>query len=128
MNETPAEFDAAWTKAIIDRDVNAAVDVIHDDYALVLVHPTPATVARDEWLRTLPDYIVSDWIVQQSTWDTHGDDVAVHFQLVDMCAVVLGQPRDGLFAITDVWLRGPRGWRVWRRHSTPLTAGAIPRK
>ena len=126
-DDTPAGPDAGWTRAIIDRDVDAAVDFLHEDYALVLVYPTPSTVARDEWLRTLPDYVVSDWIVQQSTWDTHGD-VAVHFQLVDMRAVVLGLSRDGLFTITDVWLRSPSGWRVWRRYSTPLTAGAIPRR
>jgi hypothetical protein len=28
--------------------------------------------------------------------------------------------------ITDVWRRGQDGWRLWRRFSTPMTAGAMP--
>ena len=34
---------------------DAAGQVLHDDYALVLVHPAATRVERDEWLRTLPD-------------------------------------------------------------------------
>jgi hypothetical protein len=42
-----------------------------------------------------------------------------------MKATVLGEDRSGLFVISDVWRRGEQGWRVWRRHSTPLSAGAL---
>jgi len=44
-----------------------------------------------------------------------------------MDAAVFGADRSGLFAVTDTWLRDDDGWRVWRRHSTPMTAGAMPR-
>jgi hypothetical protein len=44
-----------------------------------------------------------------------------------MTATVLGVDRSGLFTISDTWLRTPDGWRVWIRHSTPQTAGDLPR-
>ena len=45
---------------------------------------------------------------------------------VRMTATVLGADRSGVFAISDVWRLRPVGWRVWRRHSTPATAGSRP--
>jgi hypothetical protein len=120
------DADAGWVTALLARDVAGAAGWLHEDYALVLVHPVPAHVDRAEWLRTLPDYVVSQWDVRGSQWDQHGD-VAVHLQLIDMRAVVAGIERNGPFAITDTWLPTPAGWRVWRRHSTPLLAGGIPR-
>ena len=93
----------------------------------MLVHPAPARVERDEWLRTLADYVITEWSVRESTWDVRGD-MATHLQLVEQTAVVRGADRSGPFALTDTWLRDGDGtWRVWRRHSTPLRAGAMPR-
>ena len=42
-------------------------------------------------------------------------------------AVVLGVMFvSGAFVLTDVWRHRSGGWRVWRRHSTPATAGRLP--
>jgi ketosteroid isomerase-like protein len=121
------QADAAWVAALRARDADAARNVLHPEYALVLVHPQPARVEREEWLRTLADYVITEWTVRGSAWDAYGD-MATHLQLVDQTAVVLGADRSGPFALTDIWLRGADGvWRVWRRHSTPLRAGAMPR-
>lgn len=122
----PRDADAAWTSALLARDAGAAAGLLHDDYALVLVHPAPARVERADWLRTLPGYVISSWDVRGSAWDIHGD-MAVHLQLVDQTAVVHGTDRSGLFAVSDTWLRGGDGtWKVWRRHSTPMSAGVMP--
>jgi hypothetical protein len=43
-----------------------------------------------------------------------------------MSATVLGEDRSGTFIITDVWRHRSDGWRVWRRHSTPMFAGDMP--
>lgn len=119
--------DAAWVDALLARDIDAAGGILHAEYALVLVHPGAARVEREEWLRTLPDYVITEWTVRGSAWDVRGD-VATHLQLVEQEAVVLGVDRSGPFALTDTWLRESDGmWRVWRRHSTPLRAGALPR-
>jgi hypothetical protein len=125
--EQLAERDAGWTQALRARDQSRVVEYLHDDYALTLVHPVAAFVARPEWLRTLDGYLIEHWDVRGSHWDVL-PTMAAHLQLIDQRADVLGSRRDGLFAITDVWLPVAGRWVVWRRHSTPLTAGEIPRR
>lgn len=120
------ERNDGWVAALLAAEPASAAEYLHQDFALVLVHPAATTVVRDEWLRTLPDYLVSRWEVRRSVLDVY-DNTATHLQLIDMNAEVFGVDRSGLFAISDVWIRDEQDvWRVWRRHSTPLTAGPMP--
>ena len=114
-----------FQRCIEQRDATAAADVLDDDYALVLVHPAPAIMPRDRWLQVLADYVVHDYEVQEQVIDV-ADDCASVLQLVSMQATVLGEDRSGTFVISDVWRRRASGWRIWRRHSTPLSAGRLP--
>ncbi len=114
-----------WREAIEERDQERAGQILHADYALVLVHPAPATMPRAQWLETLPDYVVHSWEVRAQRVDVAGD-VGLICSLVDMRATVLGQDRSGLFVLTDTWLASGGEWRVWRRHSAPLSAGQMP--
>jgi ketosteroid isomerase-like protein len=113
-----------WEGAIQDRDPVAAGSVLAEDYALVLVHPAPAVLHREDWLAMLPDYVVHEWTVEERIVDVVGDLAAI-LQRVSMQATVQGTDRSGLFAISDVWRRIEGEWRVWRRHSTPFTAGEL---
>jgi ketosteroid isomerase-like protein len=113
-----------WEQATWDRDPDAARSVLADDYALVLVHPSPATVSVDEWIAMLPDYVLHEWKVEERVVDISGD-LGVVLQRVWMRATVKGADRIGLFAVSDVWRRIDGEWRVWRRHSTPFTAGTL---
>ena len=112
-------------RVVLDRDQALAGSVLDDDYMLMLVQPVPAAVPREVWLGLLPDYVVHEYQVEEQTVDEDGDTAAV-LSRVRMRADVLGEDRSGLFAITDVWRQRPGGWRVWRRHSTPATAGRLP--
>lgn len=112
--------------AVLGRDAGLASGCLHDDFALVLVQPAPATLPRSRWIEMLPDYVVHEWQVEEQTTEVDGDCAAVH-QRVATKATVLGEDRSGVFVLTDVWRRGPDGWRLWRRFSTPLTAGALPK-
>ena len=114
-----------FQQAIEARDTTAADDVLHQDYALCLVLPASAVIPRASWLETLPSYVVHEWSVEEQQVESRGDVAAV-LQRGFQRATVHGQPRDGLFVVTDVWLRENGKWRVWRRHSTPLTAGEVP--
>ena len=114
-----------FQQAIEARDTTAADDVLHQDYALCLVLPVSAVIPRASWLATLPSYVVHEWSVEEQQVESSGDVAAV-LQRGFQRATVHGQPRDGLFVVTDVWLRETGKWRVWRRHSTPLTAGEVP--
>jgi len=125
---TPDDLTTAMNSfdvAVQQRDQAVAEEVLDEDYALVLVHPSPATMPRARWLEVLHDYVVHSYTVEQQRID-QSDDVAVVLSKVRMQATVLGEDRSGLFVISDVWrLRNGR-WRVWRRHSSPLTAGDMP--
>jgi len=114
-----------FQRCIQQCDVEAADLVLDADYALVLVHPAPAVMPRDRWLQVLPDYVVHDYEVHERVIDVAGDCASV-LQLTSMRATVLGEDRSGTFVLSDVWRRGESGWRIWRRHSTPLTAGQMP--
>jgi ketosteroid isomerase-like protein len=116
-----AEFD----RCVRERDKALAETVLHEQYALVLVQPSPAEMPRARWLEVLDDYVVHDYAVQEQRIDVDGDLAAV-LQRVQMRATVLGKDRSGTFVISDVWRRGAGGWQVWKRHSTPLEAGRVP--
>src|SRR6476469_2213712 len=99
MYDSPESADEAWNRALLARDVDAAAAILHEDYALLVEHPARARVARPEWLRMLPVYVISDWTVVDSEWDLIGD-TAVHSQLVRQEAMVNGADRSGLFALS----------------------------
>jgi ketosteroid isomerase-like protein len=114
-----------FDEAVQQRDLVAADEVLDEDYALVLVHPSAVHTPRASWLHLLPDYVVHSYIVEEQHIDQVGDVAAV-LSRVRMRATVLGEDRSGLFVLTDVWRRREGGWRVWRRHSSPLSAGELP--
>ena len=116
----------AWQRTIEARDPEAAAHFLSDAYALVILQPQPVVVGRDEWLRMLPDYDVRGYSVEERIVQAGGDLCTV-FQRVDQTAVVKGVERSGIFILVDVWVREADAWRVWRRHSTPLSAGPAPR-
>jgi hypothetical protein len=115
-----------WQRAIEERDPEAAASFLADDYALVILQPQPAVVERGEWLRMLPDYHVNAYSVEERMVQTR-DGLCTVLQRVDQTAVVKGVERSGIFILLDVWVEEAGAWRVWRRHSTPLSAGSAPR-
>jgi len=125
MPDELADAIARFERCIEDRDRETAETVLDPDYALVLVQPARAVVPRARWLEVLPDYVVHDYAVEESIVDIDGD-LATVLHRDRMSATVLGEDRSGIFVLTDVWRRTADGWRVWRRHSTPLSAGNMP--
>ena len=116
----------AWQRAIEARDPVAAAKYLADDYALVVTNPELAVMPREEWLRLLGDYDVRSYDIRHREVSVRAG-VGVVVQRVTMTAVVAGADRSGTFILVDLWSEEEGGWRVWRRHSTPLTAGAVPR-
>ena len=116
---------ASFQRCIESRDREAAEDVLHPEYALVLVQPGKAVLSRIRWLELLADYVVHSYAVEERVIDVDGDVAAV-LHRAEMEATVLGEDRSGLFVISDLWRRTEGHWQVWRRHSTPLRAGPLP--
>lgn len=118
---------AAFQACILDRDVVGAEQVLDADFALVLVYPAAATVPRAQWLATLPVYDIHQYDVEECMVEIDRDgDTATMLHRATMACHVDGVDRSGTFVISDVWRKRADGWRVWRRHSTPLTAVALP--
>lgn len=119
------ERSERWQRAIEGRDVDAAGAILADDYALEIVQPTRAVMPRAQWLALLPEYIVFDYEVLERIVEVDGD-LGLMFQRVRQGATVRGADRSGIFVLTDTWRRQDGVWKAWRRHSTPLAAGALP--
>lgn len=114
----------ALERCIVDRDEDLADRVLDEDFALVLVQPQQAVMPRARWLDVLADYVVHHVEVQEQVIDAD-TDCAVVLRRVRMSATVLAEDRSGVFVISDIWRRRGDEWRIWRRHSTPLDAGAM---
>jgi ketosteroid isomerase-like protein len=114
-----------FQRCINGRDGAGADRILDADYALVVVIPARAVAPRARWLEMLPDYVVHDYVVEEQVVDEDGDHAAV-LSRVRMQATVLGEDRSGVFALSDIWRRSDGAWKVWRRHSTPLSAGLLP--
>jgi hypothetical protein len=115
-----------WQSALEARDPEAAAEFLADDYALVVTHPAVVVVPRAEWLRLLPEYDVREYEIEHRDVEIRYG-VAVVVQRVNMTAVVNGVDRSGVFVLVDLWIDVAGAWRVWRRNSTPLSAGTMPR-
>ncbi len=119
--ESMAEFQ----RCVEERDRAGAEHALDPGFALVLVSPAPAQMPKARWLEVLQDYVIHDYVVEEQTVDEDGDCAAVASR-VRMSATVLGEDRSGTFVISDVWRQRASGWLLWRRHSTPITAGRLP--
>ncbi|MFN2518854.1 MAG: nuclear transport factor 2 family protein [Jatrophihabitantaceae bacterium] len=125
MSDDLEKAMAEFQRCIAQRDQDGAGRILDEHYALVLVHPIRTEVPRELWLSNLPDYVVHSYDVQERFIDIDGD-CAVVLHRANMTATVNGVDRSGLFVISDIWRMRDGRWRVWRRHSTPLSAGPMP--
>jgi hypothetical protein len=115
---------ALWDQAIEERDEAAAAELLAAEFAFELVQPVRNVMTREVWLEVLADYVVNEWDVEEQIIDVDGDYAAT-LRRVRMQATVMGEDRSGIFVISDMWRRIDGEWRVWRRHSTPLSAGGV---
>ena len=115
---------ALWDRAIQERDEVAAAQLLAPEFALELVQPVRSVMSREVWLEVLADYVVHEWEVVEQIVDVDGDYAAM-LRRVRMQATVMGEDRSGIFVMSDLWRRLDGEWRVWRRHSTPLSAGQL---
>jgi len=120
LGESLIEFQ----RCIAERDVPAADRILDAEYALMLVLPVAAVVPKERWLATLPEYVVHSYDVQEQLIDIDGDTAAV-LHRADMHATVSGADRSGIFIVSDIWRLRDGQWRIWKRHSTPLSAGKL---
>lgn len=120
---TPAqqilELERLWVGAIQRRDKAAMVNFLADGYFLAIgaAGGRLKVVPRAAWLETLSVYETRSFSFDDVQVHTYGD-TAVVVMLFSQEATVRGQDRSAQFVITDIWVKGPNGWRVAERHSS----------
>ena len=113
MHDELTRAIADLQRCIEQRDVAAAASVLDEEYSLLLVQRTRATMPRDRWLETLADYIVHEYAVEEQIVDVDGD-LAVVLHRDRMRATVLG---------IDRIVRRPHGWAGRHRDSAHANPG-----
>ena len=120
------EAIAGFTEAAYARDVERTGDYLADDFQVVFTHPAPQVVDRASFLGMLPDFHTDEYTVSYEL-NVVDDHRAVNYKKVYMRSRVRGVERNGDFTSADYWLFQPgRGWAMWQRFSTPLSASTLP--
>ena len=122
------ELERQWAAAIQRQDAAAMTGFLADEYFLAIgVQGGPLKIVpRAAWLDNLKNYVTKSWTVDDQQVHVYGD-TAVVLMLASQEATVGGQDRSAQFVITDIWVKGPQGWRVAERHSSRPEPARAPR-
>jgi ketosteroid isomerase-like protein len=116
------EIDAseqAWRRAVLAGDEPALQRLLHEEFQLVGIRSTGASAfSREIWFDALRRMTIRVLDVEL-TDVTALDEIAIATVEGSWTLEMDGRPIDERFLLTDVWVRGPAGWQVVRRHSSP---------
>ena len=115
-----SRLEAEWRDALFAKDEERLRTLIHPDFQLVGVRgDAPVTLDLDAWIAALANMDVVDLCVDVTHVSrVRGTIVAT----VDARWSVryLGQTIQERVLLTDIWCECEEGWKVLRRHSSPL--------
>ncbi len=114
-----ADMERQWAAAFQRKDIVALQRMMADGYSLVIaVENMPLQVVpRNAWLESLNDYEITEAAVEHIYVHVY-DRVAVAVMLWRQTATLLGQDRNAVFMLTDVWVAQGDEWRLAERHSS----------
>ena len=125
---TPQEAEAAFYQAIERGDLDAMMAVWAEDEDIVCIHPGSArltgyALVREAWRRIFDSGTrFRVHILALST--VRGPLTAVH-SLVESVEVLGEQDMTAPVAATNVYVRGPLGWRMIVHHASPVPPDSI---
>jgi ketosteroid isomerase-like protein len=108
-----------WAAIVVRRDVEAAEQLLADDFVLTSEGGVSDYVTREQWLATLPQLETRELTctVDQAR---EFDDIAVVRAHLHWEASLGNRDLTGTYVIVDVFTRTPTGWRASWRISTRL--------
>ena len=115
--------ELAWADAVERRDVDAARDLLADDFSLASVGGVAPVLPRDAWLAALPTIDTRSLACEVLDTRIYGD-VGIVQATLNWDASVDGRDLTGDYAITDVFTRSAGRWRASWRVSVRLPKGA----
>ena len=115
-----AQLEAEWREALFAKDEAKLRALIHPDFQLVGVRgKEPVSLDLDSWIDALANMDVVDLTVDVTHCTRHQGTIVA---TVDARWSVryLGQVIQERVLLTDLWVECEKGWKVLRRHSSPL--------
>ncbi len=103
-----------WMDAVRRKDVAALESIVADEYIYTASDQGRST--RAQWLSTATVYDIDHIAYVSETVHEYGS-TAVVFSEVELTARIDGQPRTGLFLLTDCWTWRDERWQVVARSS-----------
>jgi ketosteroid isomerase-like protein len=125
---TPQEAEAAFYEALERGDLDAMMSVWSEDEEIVCIHPggarlTGYAMVREAWHRIFEHGArLKVQLLALST--VHGPFTAVH-SVVEQISVAGEKHLAAPVAATNVYVRGPQGWRMIVHHASPVPPNSI---
>lgn len=112
-------LEHAFAAAIKTRDTLQTNKFQSDTYFLAIgVQGMPLQIVSGErWRLGLKDYVTESFSIDDIKVNVYGN-TAVVVLLYSQEATVRGQDRGGQFMLTDIWVKGDKGWMIAERHSS----------
>ncbi|MCL6683414.1 nuclear transport factor 2 family protein [Sphingomonas alba] len=117
------DLERQWRDALFAKDVGRLRELIHPQFKLVGIRSTGTVgVSLEDWLIALQkmDLISLEVRVMDSL---RLDQTIVATVDAQWKLRFMGHAIDERVLLTDVWVNTDEGWRVVRRHSSPVPAG-----
>ncbi len=121
--KTPQEeiiyLEKSFAVAIKSQDTVQTKKFLSDRYFLAIgVQGMPLQiVSREHWLSGLKDYVTESFSIDDIKVNIYGS-TAVAMLMYSQKATVRGQDRSAQFMLTDIWIKGDKGWMITERHSS----------
>ncbi len=128
IEEEILELEKSFADAIKSQDTGQTKNYLSDKYFLAIgvQGMSLQIVPRDRWLSTLKAYVTTAFSIDDIKVNVYGK-TAVATLLFTQQAKVRGQDRSGQFMLTDIWVKGTKGWMIAERHSSRPEPPAITR-
>lgn len=117
------DLERQWRDALFAKDEGRLRELIHPQFKLVGIRSTGTVgVSLEDWLIALQkmDLISLEVRVMDSL---RLDQTIVATVDAQWKLRFMGHAIDERVLLTDVWVHTDEGWRVIRRHSSPVPAG-----
>lgn len=114
------ELEHTVIEAVQRRDRALLEELLGDDFTLTTGRPGQEVRSRHEWLDvTASEYVIDDYRFEELTIQHYGG-CAVARSRYRQHGHMGERPRNSVYRMTDVWVRGPDGWRLQARHAQPV--------
>jgi len=125
---SPDDVEQQFYEALQHGDIDRLMALWADDDDIVCVHPGGPRVAGVAAIRAGFETMFGHGVINarpDKVRRLQTDDCAVH-SVIEQVRIVTGDgPQTAWVVATNVYLRGPQGWRLVAHHASPGTAREV---